>query len=97
MIKENVPEKSMNRGEFLLEMEEILELPLGTLQGGERLDELQNWDSTALIELLVLVESAKGAYITPEQLVGCTTVADLLKLAFEEESASRSAESGKML
>jgi len=73
--------KKMTREEFLLEMDEILGLRPGTLHGGEKLDELENWDSTALIELIVLAETANDAEISPEQVVGCTTVGDLLRLA----------------
>ena len=42
-------QKTKTREEFLLEMDEILGLRAGTLRGNENLDELQNWDSTALI------------------------------------------------
>ena len=47
----------MNRDEFLLEMDEILDLPAGTLRGHEKLEELQNWDSTSLITFIALAES----------------------------------------
>lgn len=73
--------KKMTRDEFLLEMDEILGLRPGTLHGEEKLDELENWDSTALIELIVLAETANDAEISPEQVIGCTTVGDLLRLA----------------
>ena len=36
----------MTRDEFLLEMDETLGLPAGTLRGHEKLEELENWDST---------------------------------------------------
>jgi len=38
------------------------------------------WDSTALVSFIVLAES-NNANISPEQIVGCSTVADLLRLA----------------
>lgn len=71
----------MTRDEFLLEMNNILELPAGTLRGHERLEELENWDSTALISLIVLVEGHNGVRISPAQVVNCFTVGDLLQLA----------------
>jgi len=71
----------MTREEFLLEMDEILGLHAGTLRGNEKLEELEKWDSTALISLIVLAEANTGAQISPEQVVGCSTVADLLRLA----------------
>ncbi len=81
-------QKTTAREEFLAEMDEILGLHPGTLQGDEKLDELQNWDSTALIGLIVLAESTNDVHISPEQVLGCTTVADLLQLAGVEDSAS---------
>jgi acyl carrier protein len=78
----------MTREEFLLEMDEILGLRAGTLRGDEELGELKNWDSTALISLIVLAETNNSAQISPDQVVGCSTVADLLRLAQVEDSSS---------
>ncbi len=80
--------KTITRDEFLLELDEILGLRSGTLRGDERLDELQNWDSTALVGLIVLAETTNETQISPEQVVGCSTVADLLRLAgFDDRSS----------
>jgi hypothetical protein len=77
----------MTREEFLLQMDEILGLRAKTLRGDEELGELENWDSTALISLIVLAET-NGAQISPDQVVSCTTVADLLRIAQVEDSSS---------
>ena len=73
--------EKMTREEFLLEMDEVLGLLPGTLRGNEKLDEVQNWDSTALITLIVLAEEANDTHISPGEVVGRSTVADLLRLA----------------
>ena len=78
----------MTREEFLLEMDEILGLRAGTLRGNEKLEELERWDSTALISLIVLAETHNSAQISPDQVVGCSTVADLLRLAQVDCSSS---------
>ena len=78
----------MSREEFLLEMDEILDLKPGTLRGNEKLEELERWDSTALISLIVLAETNNSAQISPDQVVGCSTVADLLRLAQVDGSSS---------
>ncbi len=78
----------MTREEFLLEMDEILGLRAGTLRGNEKLEELERWDSTALISLIVLAETHNSAQISPDQVVGCSTVADLLRLAQVDGSSS---------
>jgi acyl carrier protein len=85
-----VPEnwKTMTREEFLSEMDEILGLRPGTLRGDEKLDELQNWDSAALVQLIVLAETTNNAQVSLDEVVGCSTVADLLRLAQVDGSSS---------
>jgi phosphopantetheine binding protein len=78
---------TMNRNEFLLQMDEILDLPAGTLRGNENLEELTNWDSTSLITFIAMAETYNGVTISPGQIVTCSTVADLLKLAQVERTA----------
>ena len=70
----------MTRDQFLLEMDEILGLEPGTLKGHEKLEELENWDSTALVSLIAVAESHSNLDITLDQVVSCATVADLLRL-----------------
>lgn len=85
--------KRMTRDEFLLEIDEILGLQPGTLRGDEKLEELKDWDSTALINAVVLAEESSDKRITPDQVIRCSTVADLLRLA-DADSISSSQRSG---
>ncbi len=78
----------MSRDAFLSEIDEILGLRPGTLKGDEQLEELHNWDSTALIGVIVLAESASERHISPDQIVNCSTVADLLRLAGVDDRPS---------
>jgi len=71
----------MTREEFLLELDGILGLRAGTLRGTEKLEELENWDSAALVGMIVLAESANSAEISIDEVVGCSTVGDLLRIA----------------
>jgi acyl carrier protein len=75
----------MNRDKFLSQMDEILGLRPGTIRGQEKLEDLEKWDSTALVSLIVLVESNNDVSITPDQVIGCSTVADLMRLAHVED------------
>lgn len=81
-------QKSMSRDEFLLAMDEILGLKAGTLRGDEKIEDLQNWDSTTLITLIALAESNNDVNISPEEVVSCSSIADLLRLAQLDGSAS---------
>jgi hypothetical protein len=78
----------MTREEFLLQIDEILGLSAGTLRGDEKLEDLENWDSTSLITFIALADSAAGVNVSPAQVVNCQTVADLLRVARVDSSQS---------
>lgn len=71
----------MTRQDFLKALDEVLELPSGTLQGCEQLSELGCWDSMAMIGYIALADEHTGAKLTPRQIVACKTISDLLTLA----------------
>jgi acyl carrier protein len=70
----------MTRKEFLSAMDNVLELPAGTLTGGESLDDLENWTSLAMVEYIALADS-NGVKLTPRQIRDCDTIDDLAALA----------------
>jgi len=78
----------MTHNEFLREIEEILGLRPGTLKGQEKLEDLENWDSTSLVSLIVVAESLSGTEVTLEQVASCSTVADLLRLVPLEDPSN---------
>jgi hypothetical protein len=71
----------MTRQEFLLAMDRILELPEGTLTGAESLDDLENWNSLAMVEYIALADSNNGTQLSPRQIRDGTSIDDLAKLA----------------
>lgn len=71
----------MQKKDFLLAMDNLMELPEGTLQGPEPLDDLENWNSLAMVEYIALVDSNTGAKVSPRQIRDCETIDDLAKLA----------------
>jgi len=71
----------MDRKDFLLALDEMLELDAGTLTGAEELDSLDNWDSLAVISFIALVDEKLGLVVEGEKLAKAKTVDDLLALA----------------
>jgi len=71
----------MNSQMFLAQLDEILELPKGTLQGGEALADLENWDSLAMMSFLALASDQYASTLSPRAIAGCKTVTDLMHLA----------------
>lgn len=71
----------MTRQEFLASVDSILELPEGTLTGAERLEDLEQWNSMAMISFVALADENSGVKLSLRQLTSCSTVADLLDVA----------------
>ncbi|KAA0685589.1 acyl carrier protein [Azospirillum brasilense] len=71
----------MDRKEFLLALDEMLELDPGTLTGAEELESIDSWDSLAVISFIALVDEKLGHVVEGEKLVKAKTVDDLLALA----------------
>lgn len=70
----------MTQQEFLTAMDESLELSPGTLNGSEKLADLEMWDSVSMMSYIALADT-NGVKISPRHIVNCTTVNDLAKLA----------------
>jgi acyl carrier protein len=71
----------MKKSEFLNELDIVLDLPEGTLQGDELLEELPEWDSLAVISFIALVDEKLNIIVDGETLANAKSVADLLALA----------------
>lgn len=65
-------------------MDNLLELSDGTLQGPEHLDDLENWNSLAMVDFIALVDSDAGRSVSPRQIRDCETIDDLAQLAHVE-------------
>jgi acyl carrier protein len=70
----------VKRNEFLLLLDELLELEPGTVKGSETLDSFESWNSLAVISFMALVDEHFGISLQPRQIAACTTVADLTGL-----------------
>jgi hypothetical protein len=78
----------MTREEFLAELDEVLELARGTLKGPERLEELEQWNSMAMMGFIALADTNNGTRIPPRLILNCSLIEDLLKLAKADGSSN---------
>ena len=77
----------MERNEFLLSLDELLELEPGTVKGSEILDSLDGWNSLAVISFMALVDERFGVSLQPRQIAASSTVSDLVRLLGDRISA----------
>lgn len=74
----------MNKAEFLLAIDELLELDPGTLKGNEKLDSFENWDSLAVISLIALADEKLNVVVGSEAIADAKTVDDLTGLFIKQ-------------
>lgn len=76
----------MTKHEFYTIIDQIVELPEGTLSGDRVLAGIEGWDSLSVVAFIAAFDKHFGAPPPPSALLGCTTVADLAGLAGEKLS-----------
>ncbi len=77
----------MNPTEFYALLDEMLELDPGTITGSERLEDLEGWDSLAVISFIALVDEKFDHLVETEKLAAAESVADLYALAAPAKAA----------
>ena len=70
----------MKSTEFLTSFEELVEMPAGSLKGPEKLEDLEGWNSMAMIGFIALADE-NGVRLSPRQITASETVSDLMELA----------------
>ena len=76
----------MNHTEFLNVMEGILELDEGTLDGTELLNDLEGWDSLAVVGFIAEMDSELDVTLNPNSISNANSVADLTALVADKLS-----------
>lgn len=70
----------VTKPEFLLRLDEMLELEPGTLKGTELLTELPRWDSLAVIGYIALLDECFGVNVPAAKINACRSLPELLAL-----------------
>ena len=70
----------MSNTEFLGHMSRMLELPAEALTGKESLDDLETWNSMAMMSFVAFGDEHFGVILSPRQFAAAATVDDLAKL-----------------
>jgi acyl carrier protein len=70
----------MLKSEFLRLLDKVIEAPPGTLTGTEYLQDVEGWNSLAVLGFIALVDEHFGITLSAELIISCKTVNDLLCL-----------------
>ncbi len=74
---------TMDHNTFYCRLDDLLELAPGTVQGSNALDELQAWDSLAVVSFIAMVDSQYGVSLVVKAITACRTAHDLATLVEE--------------
>lgn len=75
--------KSLDTAGFYKKLDEILDIPAGTVRGGESLSMFEGWDSMAMLGFIALADENYGVAIPAKRIPACRTVDDLAGLIVE--------------
>jgi acyl carrier protein len=70
--------------EFLNVIEEILELDEGILDGSELINDLDGWDSLAVVSFIAEVDSELDLTLNPNLISNANSIADLKALVADK-------------
>jgi acyl carrier protein len=75
--------KTLDTAGFYRRLDEILDIPAGTVKGGDPLNGFDGWDSMAILGFIALADENYGATIPAKRIPTCRTVDDLAGLIVE--------------
>jgi acyl carrier protein len=81
----------MNENEFYGYLEELLEVPAGSIAGETALKDLEAWDSLAVISFIAMVDSNYGLTLPAKRIAAAVTVNDLAALIQEQKAQTAGA------
>lgn len=71
----------MTRAEFYATIDDILDLPVGTVKGNENLKELPaTWDSLAIVSFIAACNGLFGVVLVGDKVKATKSVAELMEL-----------------
>lgn len=82
----------MDLNEFYRQLDELLELPAGSVNGETVLKAVQAWDSVAVISFIAMVDTNYGLTVPAKHIAGCVTARDLADLVALQGSRAAAVE-----
>lgn len=71
---------AIDRSAFYAKIDDLLEIPAGTVNGSTKLSEIAQWDSLAVISFIAMVDSDYGVSLPAKEIAGCVTFDNLAAL-----------------
>ena len=76
----------MDTNAFCAKLDEVLDVPPGTVQPGQALDQLEGWDSVAVLAFIAMADTEYGVTVPAKEIPQCRTVDDLANLILRQKA-----------
>ena len=70
----------MTKPEFYNLLDELMELDPGTIKGDERLVDIPQWDSLAIIGFIALIDQHFGISVAATRITSCENIAEVVAI-----------------
>lgn len=70
----------MNKQEFIILLEGIVEAEPGTITGNELIELIPGWDSLAIVSFIAMIDESLGITLSPKKIADAKSVDDLIAL-----------------
>jgi acyl carrier protein len=70
----------VDRDAFYLKIDDLLELPGGSVKGSTALEDVEEWDSLAVISFIAMVDTDFGISLPAKSITACRKIDDLADL-----------------
>lgn len=70
----------MDKNEFLLMLDDIVEAEPGTIKDSDELEDVEGWDSMAMLGFIAMLDEKFGLIVPPEKIADAIVVSDLMAL-----------------
>jgi acyl carrier protein len=70
----------MNKQEFIIELEKIIEVDAGVISESDNLEKYAGWDSLAVLSFMAMVDAKFQCQVATSEINKCKTVTDLIAL-----------------
>jgi acyl carrier protein len=77
----------MNKQDFLLNINELLELEPGTIDLDSQLAGIESWDSLTVVGFIALIDEKFELVVPASKIASCHTVSDLMTLVGDKITA----------
>lgn len=71
---------------FCSKMDEALDVPPGTVRPDQALDQLEGWDSVAVLAFIAMADTEYGITVPAKDIPECRTVDDLANLILRQKA-----------